>query len=268
MNNRPASSWGPFTLLWEYRSVLWATLIHDLRQRYGASVFGLAWTVLFPILFLGLYSLVFNLILQVRIPGKSSLEYTLIIFSGLIPFLGFSEALSSGVSSLVDNRSLLKGSVFPVELIAVKTVLVSSVTMLTGLAILLCVVMLKGEGSLSQLALPFAFFVQFIFSVGLVWTLSIFAVFFRDIINVVSPVILFLMLVSPIGYTEEMIPAQMMPIMALNPLYYMISIYRDIIHGGQVPWTSLLSFGAFSCVLYIVGYRLFRRLKVVAADYV
>ncbi|UGY20187.1 hypothetical protein HAP48_0023725 [Bradyrhizobium septentrionale] len=141
-----------------------ATFLHDLRQRHGASFFGLAWTVLFPVIFLGLYSLVFSLILQVRIPGKSSFDYTLIIFSGLIPFLGFSEALSAGVSSLADNRSLLKGTIFPVELIAVKSVLVSSVTMLVGLALLLAILVVRGEMQVTQLALPLVHFTQFILS--------------------------------------------------------------------------------------------------------
>ncbi|MFC6448000.1 ABC transporter permease [Shinella zoogloeoides] len=258
----------PFTLIWQHRKTLIATFLYDLRQRHAASFFGLAWTVLFPILFLGLYSLVFNLILQIRLPGKSSFEYTLIIFSGLIPFLGFSEALSSGVSSLVDNRSLMKGTIFPVELIAMKSVLVSSVTMLVGLALLMGILIARGEALWTQLALPLAFLVQFLFSVGIVWILSIFNVFFRDISNLVSPLILFLMLVSPIGYTNDMIPPEMMPIMVINPLYYMISIYRDLIHFGVIPWRHLLAFGGVSLALFLLGFTLIQRLKAMATDHV
>ncbi|QIG97740.1 ABC transporter permease [Bradyrhizobium sp. 6(2017)] len=245
-----------------------ATFLHDLRQRHGASFFGLAWTVLFPVIFLGLYSLVFNLILQVRIPGKSSFDYTLIIFSGLIPFLGFSEALSAGVSSLADNRSLLKGTIFPVELIAVKSVLVSSVTMLVGLALLLAILVVRGEMQVTQLALPLVLFTQFIFTVGLIWVLSIFNIFFRDIANLVSPLLLFLMLVSPIGYTDDMIPSRMMPIMVVNPLYYMISIYRDLIHFDRIPVGRLAAFGAVSLALFTLGFHLLQRLKTLAADHV
>ncbi|WP_176540696.1 ABC transporter permease [Bradyrhizobium septentrionale] len=73
------------------------------------------------------------------------------------------------------------------------------------------------------------------FTVGLIWVLSIFNIFFRDIANLVSPLLLFLMLVSPIGYTDDMIPSRMMPIMVVNPLYYMISIYRDLIHFDRIP---------------------------------
>lgn len=245
-----------------------ATFMYDLRQRHGASFFGMAWTVLFPIIFLGLYSLVFNLILQVRIPGKSSIEYTLIIFSGLIPFLGFSESLSSGVGSLIDNRSLLKGTIFPVELIAVKSVLVSSVTMLVGLVLLLAILAVRGETCATQLALPLILLVQFFFTVGIIWVLSILNVFFRDIANLVSPLLLFLMLVSPIGYTDDMIPSKMMPIMAVNPLYYMISIYRDLIHFGHIPGLKLAAFGSVSLVLFIGAFHFFQRLKPVAVDHV
>ena len=258
----------PIRLIWRNRWMVLATFRHELRQRHGASFFGLAWTVLFPIIFLGLYSLVYTLILQVRIPGKSSFDYTLIIFSGLIPFLGFSEALSTGVSSLVDNRSLLKGAIFPVELVAVKSVLVSSVTMLVGLTLLLAILVAQGEMRATQLALPLVLLVQFLFTLGIIWILSILNVFFRDIANLVSPLLLFLMLVSPIGYTDDMIPPQMMPIMVINPLYYMISIYRDLIHFGRIPGEKLAAFGAVSVALFVVGFHLFQRLKTMAADHV
>jgi lipopolysaccharide transport system permease protein len=258
----------PIRLIWRNRWMVLATFMHDLRQRHGASVFGMAWTVLFPIIFLGLYSLVFNLILQVRIPGKSSFDYTLIIFSGLIPFLGFSEALSAGVGSLIDNRSLLKGTIFPVELVAVKSVLVSSVTMLVGLALLLGILAGAREMRTTQLALPLVLLIQFFFTVGIIWILSILNIFFRDIANLVSPLLLFLMLVSPIGYTDDMIPPQMMPIMVVNPLYYMISIYRDLIHFGHVPGEKLAAFGAVSVALFVFAFYFFQRLKTTAADHV
>lgn len=258
----------PFRLIWDKRGVVVATSIHDLRQRYQASTFGLLWTFLFPLIFLGLYSLVFTLILQVRVPEKSSFEYTLIIFSGLIPFLGFTEALSSGVGSLIENRSFLKGAIFPVELIAVKTVIVSSVTMVVGLCILILILGVRGELHLSIVALPFAIAIQWLFSIGLVWALSILNVFFRDLGNLVSPLILFLMLVSPIGYTKDMVPDSMMPILAVNPLYYMISIYRDVIHHGVIPWEYGFLFGSFSLLLFVAGFHLISRLKTLAADYV
>src|SRR5205814_1072809 len=140
-------------------------------------------------------------------------------------------------------RSLLKGAIFPVELIAVKSVLVSSVSMLVGLVVLMLILVARGELYATQLALPLAVLIQLLFTGGLVWILSILNIFFRDIGNIVSPLILFLMLVSPIGYTQEMIPESMMPIMSVNPLFYIISIYRELI-GGQVPWMCLGIFGS------------------------
>jgi lipopolysaccharide transport system permease protein len=259
---------GPFLLLWRNRSVVRSTVLYDLRQRYGATALGLGWTVLYPILFLGLYSIVYDLILQIRIPGKSSFEYVLIIFSGLIPFLGFSEALGSGVNSIVDNRSLVKGSIFPLELIAVKAVLVSSVTMLVGLVLLMSILIWRGETQWSQLMIPVIIIIQYLFSTGIVWLLSVINVLFRDTNNLVSPLILFLMLVSPIGYTIDMIPQSLMPIMYVNPLYYLIFIYRLSINEGVVPWGFLCGFALISLAIFLLGFHVFRRLKGVFADHV
>src|SRR5579864_9499108 len=95
------------SLLWKHRRVLATTSWNDVRGRYRGTAIGLGWSVIYPIAFLGLYSIVYILIYRVRLPNYSSLEYVLMIFSGLIPFLGFSEALSTGVGSVVASRSLI-----------------------------------------------------------------------------------------------------------------------------------------------------------------
>src|SRR5690606_10064864 len=143
---------------------------------------------------------------KVRLGQYQSFDYVLLIFSGLIPFIGFSEALVTGVSSVTENKSLIRNTLFPIELIPIKAVLSSSVTMLFGLAMLMTTLWLRGDFHLTQFMLPILLVLQLIFSMGLIWFLSAVNVFIPDLNQVIAIVVLFLMLVSPIAYTMDMIP--------------------------------------------------------------
>ena len=78
-------------LIFRYRHILWATTINEIRGRYAGTIFGLAWTVIYPLLFLGMYAVIYTVIFQIRVGELSTFEYVLLIFAGLIPFLGFAE---------------------------------------------------------------------------------------------------------------------------------------------------------------------------------
>ena len=84
----------------------------------------------------------------------------------------------------------------------------------------------------------------------------------------IGVLVLFLMLVSPIAYTHEMIPESLMPLMYPNPLFYMIMLYRDAIVVGQVSLDLLGIFAIISVITFMLGYYVFNRLKPMFADYV
>ena len=257
-----------FTLPFKYRIILWTTTVNEIKARYKGTVLGLAWTVLYPILFLLIYSVIYLFVFKVRLPNYTPFEYVLMIFAGLIPFLGFAEALGNGVGSVTANSALVKNTMFPIELIPVKAVLAASLTMVIGLMIMLVVLWCCGDYFTTQLLVPLIFLMQLVFTIGLIWILSAFNVFLQDLATMVSVIVLFLMLVSPIAYTQEMIPPRLMFIMYGNPLYYLITLYRETMVLGVFSKYLFMIFAALSAVFYCSGFYVFKRLKVVFADYV
>lgn len=113
----------PIFIIWRHIHVLWATTLTDIRSRFIGTIFGVAWIILYPLLFLGLYAVVYTMIYRVRVEEFGTFDYVLLIFCGLVPFLGFSEALGNGVGSVLGNKGLIKNTLFPIDLIPVKTVL-------------------------------------------------------------------------------------------------------------------------------------------------
>ena len=99
----------------------------------------------------------FIYIFKVRFALFDSNQYVALIFCGLIPFLGFSEALSAGVGSVTQNANLLKNTLFPIDLVPVKAVLVSQCTQVVGTGLLLItIILLEGKRTWWALLLPLA----------------------------------------------------------------------------------------------------------------
>lgn len=257
----------PIRLLITHRRMLWMTTLNDLRAKYLGSFFGLAWAFVFPILLMALISQVNINILQVKFPNVTTESYMILVFSGLIPFLAFAEAISLSVPSVVANASLVKNTLFPIDLIPAKAVLTSVVTIVIGLATLFIWQLSQGMFHKTWLLVPFAVVLQLIFMVGLGWILSALNVFFRDIGFFVGLLVMMLMMISPIGYVYSAIPEAMMSVMTPNPLYYLIGLYRGLIIDGVVPWDFLWRVAVMALGTLLIGSVLFRRLKSLFTDF-
>jgi lipopolysaccharide transport system permease protein len=258
----------PVRLLVHHRHILWATTWNDIRGRFAGSVLGLTWLFLYPLLLLGAYAAVYIYIFKVRFAlFDTANDYVALIFCGLIPFLGFSEALATGVSSVTGNAHLVKNTLFPVELIPVKSVLASQCTQLGGTVLLLVALGLLGRLTPWAVLIIPVWLCQISFTIGLVWVLSSLNVYFRDLQNVVSVLVLVLMMVSPIAYTPDMVPAGLRCFLAANPLYYLISAYQQCLMFGRPPPTDiLLPLLGLAAGALLLGHLFFRRLKQLFAD--
>lgn len=245
------------------------TTASDVRSRYAGSMLGLLWIALYPLIFLGVYALVFLFIYKVKFALFESDEYVALIFCGLIPFLGFAESLGLGVPSVVVNAPLVKNTLFPIELIPVKSVLVSQVAQVVGTGMLLLVLAFLGQLTWWACLLPVVWVLQVLMTIGLLWILAGLNVFLRDIQNVIAVVILMLMMVTPIAYPVDAVPDGLRAILAINPLYYVVVCYQEVLMNGRFPQGAVFwIYLAISLGFFYVGYWFFGRLKGLFADHV
>lgn len=256
--------------LYRHRKLIWDLTLLDLRIRYAGSTLGFYWMILNPLLILLVYVLVFGFVLKIRPdPAGGPWDYTLLVFCGLLPWIGFSEGLARGTASVLSNRSLIKSMMFPVELIPITSVLASLLSQIVSMGVLLVLLSVSGYLGAMAVFLPVMVGLQVVFTVGLVWFLSCINVVYRDTSQIIGVMIMLLMVLSPIAYTDSMIPPHLKPFLALNPLYHLINGYRDILFFNRIP--DMAAVGVFSLVavlLLTVGHRFFMRLKTVFADIV
>ena len=249
--------------------LLWHVTANDLRQRYAGSLLGIAWSVIAPLLVLGIYAVVYLEIFRIRVPTLSSREYIVYVFCGLVPYLATAEAISLGTRSVVANRSVLNNTVFPVDLTPIKAVLSTQVIMTAGMAIVLTAAIATGNAHVTLVLLPVIWILNAVWLAGVNWLLSLVNVIFRDLENLVGAILMVMLVASPIAYTPDMVPSSLKPLLALNPFAYFVVAYQQVIMLGI--WPSLphmivlvvLSLGTFW-----LGSRFFAKAKRVMVDYV
>jgi lipopolysaccharide transport system permease protein len=240
----------------------------ELQKKYAGSVLGMGWVLLQPALLLGVYLFVYLVVFNVRFPGFSTFDYVLYVFCGLVPYLGFMEALTTGALSIRQNIHLVKNVMLPIELVPVRSVLVGMTSQFVSLGLLLVLLAFNGNLSAHVLWLPLVVALQVMLLVGLVWVLAALTVALPDITYFLNLLVFLLMFVSPIGFTPDMVPPSFRWVVYLNPVYYMVEAYRDSMLNGTwpEPWEAFV-FAAMAMGTFAAGAAFFRAFKGVLVDY-
>ncbi|MEZ5595334.1 MAG: ABC transporter permease [Pseudomonadales bacterium] len=247
--------------------MLLATSREALLARFRGSLLGAAWLLLYPVLFLAMYATVFINVLGVRIPSLGTWGYVQVIFAGLVPFLAFAEGFGVGTLSVVANRGLLKNTLFPIELVVTRDVLVGHATMGLGMLMVWLSVAVEGRFYWTHLLVPLVYMLQIGMTLGIVWITSSLTVFFRDLQHATPILVLFLMLVSPIAYTDAMVPDELRPLLSFNPLAWLMAVYRGCLLEGTVPLYDSLKLLIFTSLILHLGHLLISRLKPMFNDH-
>lgn len=258
----------PYVAVYRYREILLRTTRSEFRLRYAGSALGIVWYVLAPLLLMCLYAVVYLAIFKVRPASMTGWEYVLYVFSGLIPFLAFTESLNTGSNSLSLNKAVLLNTVFPAELAPLRSVCVSQVAGGVGLGLTVLFALALGKFSWAILLIPLIWLAIALFVSGIVWILALASLVVRDIQPLLALTSLALLIASPIGYTPDMVPSSLEPLLYLNPLSFYVTSFQDIIVFGRVPSPLVLTMAlAWGAVSFSFGYWIFQKAKRVFFDY-
>jgi len=203
-------------------------LLKNLKIRYSKSALGFLWAFLSPFLIVLIFYVVFSLILNINIQEA---PFVLYLMSGVFTWRFFQESLVSSVTSLVDNRNLIKESAFPHYFIPLSLVLANAVDLLPSLLILLVssLVFLKGL-PVFALLLPLVFIVHLGITVAFSVIFSILYVKWRDIKYILEVVLLLLFYLTPVFYSiyqvKNAFPVFLFKGYLLNPFVCILNLYR------------------------------------------
>jgi ABC-type polysaccharide/polyol phosphate export permease len=248
----------------DYSFLLHNLILKDFRIRYRSMSLGVFWSLLNPLVFMGVLTFVFTRIFLNDIP-----YFALFVLCGIVPFNFFTLAWSGGTSSLWDNAGLVKRVPIPREIIPIASVLSNCVHLVIQIALLLGAAVVAGPGfNLQWLWLPLLWAPLIVAICGLSLLTSCLSVFNRDTRYVVESLNTVLFWLVPIFYAMSLVPAQYRGLYLLNPVAVLTLCLRSVlIEAKAPPLDLLLRLLAVSGVFLLMGLAAFRGMKGRLHDY-
>lgn len=236
----------------------------ELESQYLGSISGFIWPLILPLALLAIYSWVFVVIFQARVPEAETVGFVPYLAIALWPWIAFSESLMGAIPAIQANASLIGKVKLPHQILVYAKVGAGFVLQLFGYSIVLLILALLGY-DLNWITLPLVaclLIVLFAFTLGLALVLSAVQVFVRDLEQAMRPIITLWFFGTPVLYSLTLIPEQVRWVAWLNPMTWFISGLRDLLLRGYWqfgPLDAAAIAGVLGLLLF--GHYVFLRLS-------
>ena len=246
----------PIKEIYKYRELLAELVKRDIKIKYRRSILGILWSVLNPLLFMVVITMIFSTIFSSDIEN-----FPIYFLCGQIIFSFFSEATSVAQMSILGNGALIKKVYIPKYIFPISKVCSALVNVgFSLIAIIIMLVILKYVPPVTTLLFFIPVIYVFLYAVGVSMLVSALAVFFRDTIHLYGIFLTVVSYFSALFYPVEIIPVQYQGIIYFNPIFVFINYFRDLILNGRIPSLEVNILCIAHCILaLIVGYYAFKK---------
>ncbi|MDE7269969.1 MAG: ABC transporter permease [Acetatifactor sp.] len=258
--------------LWQSRHLIWKLARNDFKKRYAGSYLGGFWAMAQPVVTVGMYYVVFDIIMGGNASRTAAdVPFVLFLTAGLVPWFFFSEALNNGTNALREYNYLVKKVVFKISVLPIIKVIAATFIHAFFILVLLVVAAVYGYyPSVYTIQLFYYSACLFIFVLALSYTTCAVVVFFKDLSQIIGIALQIGMWATPILWDINTLGSnKWISVLKLNPLVYIVNGYRSSIYGRQwffEDFFSTMYFWIVTVVLFGMGALIFKRLKVHFAD--
>jgi ABC-2 type transport system permease protein/lipopolysaccharide transport system permease protein len=252
--------------LWQSRELTRTLLERDLRVRYKQTIFGFAWSIIGPVMFMLVFTIFFQRAGHFNTGG---VPYPLFSYIALVPWSFFSQGLTVGSTSLLTNVTLLNKIYCPREVFPIANIAAAAFDALVSTSVLLVLFAIyRFPPKLTSLWVPLLIVVLVMLTFGVTLFAAGVLIYLRDVRYMVPLGVQLGLFVTPVAYSLTVIPANLLPVYSiLNPVGPIIQDFRRTVLYGLPPEWGLLGLAALASVAWLLGgYALFKRLETGFAD--
>ena len=242
---------------------------NDFKTKYAGSYLGIIWAFIQPVVTILVYWFVFS---TLRSGAVRNVPFVLWLIAGLVPWFFFQEALNSGANALIEYSYLVKKVVFDIEILPVVKIVSALYVHLFFVGVVLVLYIAMGYfPGITVIQIVYYSFAMFFLTLGMSCLNSAVAVFFRDLRQVINIALQVGVWLTPImwDFDDLHMSRPLQILFQLNPMYYIVSGYRDALVNRVWFWEKpLLSlyFWGFALLMFFFGRHTFRKLRIHFAD--
>lgn len=251
----------------EYKELFYFFTWRDIKVKYKQTALGFLWAILQPILLMIIFTFFLGRALHVPSDG---MEYPVFVFSGLMLWLLFSSGIANAGNSMVSNAQIIKKIYFPRLIIPLSSVLVAVFDFAMTTVVFVPVLLYYGASVSIPEALwcwPAGLALAIMGSFGPGCLLAALNVKYRDFRYVIPFLVQVLLFLTPVIYPMSIVPGKWLPyVVALNPMYAAITIFRMPFTAVTADGTLLMVSIISGIILLVVGLGYFRKTESYFGD--
>lgn len=252
----------------QHRGMIGALTAREVQSRYAGTIAGVVWAFVHPAAIIGTFYFVFAVGFRTQMIENTPFALWFVV--GFIPWLFFSEALTSITSSITRNAHFIKKTIFPSEVLPIVHLLAGLVShAIFGLVLLCMLIYYDVKFHIEQLFVLYYLFCLCALALGMGWFLSSLQVFYQDISHGLGVILNLWFWATPVVWNFNNLPEGYKDVLAFNPLSYVIEGYRSSLIAETVVsspvWQGLYFWGVTGCIA-LLGLYVFNRSKREFAD--
>lgn len=248
---------------------------NDFKTKYAGSYLGIIWAFIQPVITVVLYWFVFQMALNVGSQfTKEGIEvpYVLWLVAGLVPWFYFQDALNSGTNALIEYSYLVKKVVFNISVLPIVKITSALFVHIFFCGFMILLYACYGYlPNLYTLQIIYYSVCMIVLVTGIVYLTSSVVIFFRDLSQLIVVFLQIGIWMTPIMWNIDIMnfPPILTFVLKANPMYYIVSGYRDSMINQIGFWERpglSAYFWIISALLFVLGTTVFKKLRVHFAD--
>ena len=248
----------------QYKDLLYFLVLRDLKVRYKQTVIGSAWAILQPFIQMVVFSIFFGKLAGIP---SDNVPYPIFVYSALLPWTFFANALTSCNNSIIGNSGLITKVYFPRLIIPFSAVCVCIVDLILSFVVLIGIMWYYHFSITANFIMILPLLLATIFTaLGVGTLLAALSVAYRDFRHIVPFGVQIWLFATPVIYPSSIVGSEYQFILNLNPMTGLINGFRSAILNKQFDWRSIGISFSVSMLFFVAGMLYFNRVEKRFAD--